>query len=447
MPAANELPTKRQSDPNIELNLGGLTNLSQTARAALQYERSNYVNGSVTTDPFYASLPAHAANATAGTLLKLEVHSNTSLYTLPPTTSLSRIVYQSRNANGTTVPVSAFVLWPYAPRRAKDGGYAVVAWAHGTSGIVSDCAPSHIRNLWQHFLAPYLLAMQGYVVVGTDYAGLGVSKDANNKTIIHEYLSAPAQAYDVIYSIEAARQAFPQLSHQWVAAGHSQGGGAVWGVAQIQVDEPTSGYLGAVAISPVTNLSRETGPTAPLFPWLMSPGLAAVFPGFQPQDILTPTGQQIINTLFNTNGCSGLLDVILPTTPVVRDGWQQNPYWMEYQKLVGAGNREIAGPLLVLQGENDPFLNFNLTEVVVNETVSQFPKSQLEFVSFPNVSHVPALQASQPTWMHWIKQRFDGVAVPNGHVRSVVQPAVPAAAQQPELNWFLGLATVVFETP
>lgn len=164
--------------------------LSNEVRESLEFEKSNLAQGSVLNNTFYDA-PHEVAETPPGTLLRVEKDVNTAEYLLPPTTALSRFVYQSETLGGSKVPVSAFVLWPYSPRSQPDG-YPVVAWAHGTSGFDANAAPSNHKNLWQHFLAPYQLALQGYVVVGTDYAGLGIKKYASGKTIIHEYLASPS---------------------------------------------------------------------------------------------------------------------------------------------------------------------------------------------------------------------------------------------------------------
>lgn len=146
-----------------------------------------------------------------GSLLRVEASTDTKLYHLPPGIALSRIIYQSLTLFSRRVPVSAAILWPYAPRSDPDGKFQVVAWAHGTSGISPKCAPSNMKNLWQHYLAPFTLVLQGYVVVCTDYSGMGVGVDANGMRIQHEYLCSVSQAHDVFYSVQAAREAFPEL--------------------------------------------------------------------------------------------------------------------------------------------------------------------------------------------------------------------------------------------
>ena len=239
------------SEQKSQANITDVT--ANNIEVGLNFERSNWANGSVADEPFYR-VPRNASGTVPGSLLKVQMNANTSSYTIPPNTALSRILYQSRSLNGSAVPNSAYILWPYSPRVEADGN-PIVGWAHGTSGGFGDCAPSHIRNLWYQFSAPHTLALQGYVVVAPDYVGLGVDHDANDNYIRHPYFANPAAANDLIYAVQAAQTAFPGLSKRFVTMGHSQGGGAAWAVAQRQTTEPVEGYLGTIAGSPVTSVS------------------------------------------------------------------------------------------------------------------------------------------------------------------------------------------------
>ena len=111
---------------------------------ALQYEQSNYAGGSVRTDSFY-TVPANSGTATAGSVFKVEEHVNLSTYTVAPNIAMSRFLYQTENFNGTAIPASAFVLWPYAPRLFDMTGDKIptLGWAHGTSGWCAECAPRY----------------------------------------------------------------------------------------------------------------------------------------------------------------------------------------------------------------------------------------------------------------------------------------------------------------
>ena len=112
----------------------------------------------------------------------------------------------------------------------------------------AECAPSNIKDLWHYFQAPYQLALNEYVVLATDYAGLGVGADGNGKPIVHEYLTRPAQANDVAFYIQAARAAFPEFSEEFIVIGSSLGRGGAWAFAQRMAIEPMAGYLGTIAV-------------------------------------------------------------------------------------------------------------------------------------------------------------------------------------------------------
>ncbi len=120
---------------------------------------------------------------------------------------MTRFIYQSENLTDSPVPASAFILWPYSPKSQAEG-YAVIAWAHGTSVSSVNSAPSNHKTLWQHFLTPFQLAAQGYVVVGTDYAGLGVHKYESGESLVHQYPASPSHANDAVYAVQAAQRPF-----------------------------------------------------------------------------------------------------------------------------------------------------------------------------------------------------------------------------------------------
>lgn len=87
---------------------------SSNLAAASSFERSQFANDSVAQGAFYKALSSSGA-ATPGTLLKVEADANASAYNLPPGTAVSRFMYQSEAFDGTPVPASAYVLWPYQP--------------------------------------------------------------------------------------------------------------------------------------------------------------------------------------------------------------------------------------------------------------------------------------------------------------------------------------------
>ena len=421
-----------------------MSRLPQPVLDALDFEKAIRVKDSVLDDPFY-QVPLESSQAAPGTLLKVDKDVDTKPYLIPAGTTLSKIVYQSEKLNGIPVPVSGFILWPYAARSHQDG-YRVVAWAHGTSGANADHAPSNYKNLCQHFLAPYQLALQGYVVIGTDYAGLGVQKDASGASIMHEYLASPSQGNDVVHSVSAARMAFPELSKNFVVVGHSQGGGAAWAVAQRAASNSIPGYLGAIAISPYTNFLNEESIFGPRVAATICGGIASSFPDFNPQDILTPEGEKRISVMSQTGAGVAAAIAIVHKADLVKPDWRTNPYVQKYGALTGNGGKPIQGPLLIIHGEADAINSSGTAKAAVEKTANLFPSAQLESVWLPDVGHAPALGASQRLWMDWIADRYNGLEVPLGHRTSRLTSPRPSTTYHKDQNWYLEAASQFYQT-
>ncbi len=245
--------------------------LPETPAEALAHEKADRMPAT----SFYDT-PAPLPPGSAGQRIRSVVVTG---YALPSGVRAIRILYHSRSAGGNDVPASGLVLLP--PGSPPEGGWPVIAWAHGTTGVARVCAPSMMKDLGHgtDWLLPIVRA--GFAVVAADYAGLGTD-------VPHEYTSLDAQASDVINGVKAAQEAVPQLSQRWVVDGHSQGGGAAWFVAQQEAVLHDPNYLGAVSVAGDMNM-----------PWLMrlrgkqlvavlrAYGIKARFPQFHVGDMLT----------------------------------------------------------------------------------------------------------------------------------------------------------------
>ena len=107
-----------------------------------------------------------------------------------------------------------------------EGGWPVLAHAHGTTGIRPECGPSLSTNLWGATVLVTAYLKAGYAVAAADYQGLGAPG-------IHPYLDAKVAGWNVIDSVRALRRARPGIiSDRWVTIGGSQGGGASWAAAE-----------------------------------------------------------------------------------------------------------------------------------------------------------------------------------------------------------------------
>lgn len=160
----------------------------------------------------------------------------------------ARVLYRSTNGDtGAPTVVSGSVYVPKTP--APEGGWPVVAFGHGTTGIDEPCAPSLSPSLLNMGSWVVGLIKKGYAVAFTDYQGLGAPG-------VHPYTDAKTEGLNVIDSVRALRHTFPDVSNRWAAFGGSQGGGAVWAAdEQAATYAPELALVGAVAMSPAADVS------------------------------------------------------------------------------------------------------------------------------------------------------------------------------------------------
>src|SRR5690606_9342209 len=82
--------------------------------------------------------------------------------------SVWRILYHSESLQGDDIAVSGVIVVPGGD--APEGGRDVLTWAHGTTGIADQCAPSKdIDNNGLALAVPFV--ERNMVVVATDYEG------------------------------------------------------------------------------------------------------------------------------------------------------------------------------------------------------------------------------------------------------------------------------------
>lgn len=407
-----------------QLELGNLTEeLGGMLETIINFDRSQLVNGGPSQDDFY-NLPPLTEDeipTAPGKLIKLQEVTNPLPYVIPSKTAISRFIYSSTNLNGTLLPASAYVLWPYQARKincAKDQAAKapVVLWTHGTSGFYPSGGPSTHRALFYGDFMPFALAQAGYIVVAADYAGLGVGKSWDGSTIPHQYLAAHAGAFDALNALKAAHEAFPdRLTSDYVVVGHSQGGAVAWGVSEVLAEDNTAyndlkgGHLGTVTFAPgqVWPAYYQT-----LVPWI-GKALNSIYPDFTLSDWMTPIGVARTELLDQVEGGQLVSQYLFQDAAAnIRPDWNESWYKDAYQKLTNLGNHAWKGPMLLLQGTVDPGVNYNTTKDTFERACKSYP-GDLEFVTVPGAGHFPVMDASRLTWLKWIEDRFSGKKVAN----------------------------------
>ncbi|MEE2031868.1 lipase family protein [Rhodococcus sp. CC-R104] len=217
---------------------------------------------------------------------------------VPGAASTQKFTYRTQWRSGESTTATGVLFVP--PGASPAGGRPVVAWAHGTTGLADECAPS--RNprtsrdteYLDHWLA------QGYAVVAADYPGLGSEG-------LHRYLDGQSAANSIVDSVRAARAVEPALSDRWVVIGQSQGGHAALHTAHLaHVRAPELNFRGTVTTGAPSNLELLYPLGFPGFPDLGLDGLTAfsayIFAGLRTSNpsldvdsYLTDVGREVVD--------------------------------------------------------------------------------------------------------------------------------------------------------
>ena len=373
----------------------------QTLAQAIEAEKRNEMPPT----GFYDQ-PVALEAGRAGALLARE---SVTGYALPPGTGATRILYQSLQG-GKDAVISGVVLTPAGTPPA--GGWPVIAWAHGTSGMARQCAPSAMKDVYYGAKGLTDMLAAGFAIVATDYYGLGAPG-------AHPYMNKADHAEDIINALPAAQAAVPALGKKWVVSGHSQGGLAAWGVAEALRVKPDENYLGAVSIAAATHLGwfldhPEATKGAGFYLGWHAYGVAQRYPGdFKPADMLSQTGQSHYKDI-TENGClyyAALTYAGVEAPQMLKPEWRENGPVRKFFLENSAGETPIAGPILVIAGEGDNAVPVEATRDAVKKACALKP--ELEYRSFAGLDHLAAMTKTTSVQIDWIKDRFAGKAAPS----------------------------------
>ncbi|WP_194838667.1 alpha/beta fold hydrolase [Nocardia sp. XZ_19_369] len=222
----------------------------------------------------------------------------------------SVVEYWMRASDGTPRQVSGALFVPQGTPPA--GGWPVVAYDHGTSGLGAGCGgqsepaghPYQEIRSKEDQLIQRLLG-QGFAVVAPDYLGLG-----RFDTGPHPYLEIASEATATIDLLRAARTTHPELSRTWAVLGVSQGGQAALGTGHLQATyAPDLDFRGTIAIDPESDVEKVlplAGPDIPavrggdgamsFFVSILA-GLRAARPDVHVDQYLTPQGREVLDSV------------------------------------------------------------------------------------------------------------------------------------------------------
>lgn len=333
--------------------------------------------------------------------------------------STYRVLYRSTGLNRRPVFVSGVVIVPQgAP---PPGGRAIVAWAHPTSGIVARCAPSLAIFLFQQIQGLRSMIARGFVVVATDYPGLGTPGP-------HPYLVGESEGRAVIDIVRAARS-LPRVGEgkDFIVWGHSQGGqAALFAGMMASVYAPELKLLGVAAAAPATDLANlmsddinsiggKNITAMTLWSWHRVYGAAI-------DNVVDPRAMPAIDRL--AQECiEGPFDLIVRQRTgrpldqyflMVQDPTKAEP-WRSLleQNSTGVLSPEI--PIFLAQGTSDQIIQPALTQAYMDRLCKA--GSKVRMIMLPGIGHGRAAQASTMAAVNWMTDRFARERPPDDCVR------------------------------
>ncbi|KAF7184591.1 hypothetical protein CNMCM7691_005775 [Aspergillus felis] len=395
--ASFELSPNQLKLANLTSDQGAIIN------TITNFDWSQLANGGAHEDDFYnvRGLPRDQWPTEPGKTIKLQEFTDPSPFSIPAKTAMSRIIYSTINAN----------------------------------------APSTHRGLFYADIVPFALAEAGYAVVAPDYAGLGVDVSWDGSHVLHQYSVREAGAHDALNALRAAQESFSErLSSDYVVMGHSQGGSVAWGLSEIlgrndtKFEDIGKGYRGAVLAAPLTDALSFN--SAGFLAWIAK-DLNQIYLSFNLSDWFTPLGVSRIELLNQIEGSQMVTFAMFsPEEVILQPDWHKTWYAKAFEQLANPGKWPFKGPILLVQGTEDPIVLYNMAKATTQDTCKSYP-GDLELLAVPQGSHFAAINAAKQTWLRWIEDQFENRPVDKrGCIESQLDSLLPLEYYQVLSNSF-----------
>ncbi|HQR79572.1 MAG TPA: lipase family protein [Actinomycetota bacterium] len=341
---------------------------------------------------------------------------------------LYRIMYQSTDLQGNAIPVTGLYAVPDGP--APPGGFPLIGFAHGTTGVGRACGMSQAPltpntpgySAWVPHIQP--LVEQGWAVVASDYSGLGAPGPGS-------YLVGPLEGRGVLDSMRAVLTPDARIGSvavndtQLGIYGKSQGGEAALSAMELAATyAPELDIAGGVALAPGFTPALQgildvvagnpTSTSQNMFVMLIAKSFADSYPDLVDlDDVLTDEGKRRV-ALLETNCGTDLADRM---SDVPLNKLLQVPV---DSGLVTALNKAMPGsvplemPALILQGLKDKTILPQFTHAQVMSRCAL--GDTVMYVRYPYDDH-PSLnyqaRETQPSAIDWMQARWAGEPAPD----------------------------------
>jgi pimeloyl-ACP methyl ester carboxylesterase len=388
--------------------------LSANAAPTAASEPATPVAAPEAAEPFYEA-PAEVP-AKPGVLVRSEPYTRG----VPAGARAWRILYTTTLGDYVPALASGIVV---AAFDLPEGPRPVIAWTHGTTGVAAQCAPSAMpRSLDAGGFPESALddvVAEGWVLVATDYAGLGTGGPV-------PFMIGEGQARSALDAVRAARQlADLDLDRRTVVWGHSQGGhAALWTAIVAPHYAPDIDLLGVAAMAPPTDLvalakrlQRSVPGQAALA--LLATAYTEMYPDVVFEEIVRPNATDVARRMASLCvGPESLDELVVATASLQSSGVlaaSPDSGALGERLRENSVTGEIGVPLLVAQGQSDPVIAAAETAAWVAERCAT--GQELEYRTYGGRDHMGLVAADSP-WtaylLGWTRDRFEGKAPASG---------------------------------
>ena len=359
---------------------------------------------------FSLVLPAPAAAQRAGQLISADPVTST-----PAGTQAWRVRYWTADGAGRAVQATGMVIAPREalPQRPRN----VLAWTHGTWGVVSKFSPSASPNFW-NVTAGLDAVRRGYVVVAPDYPGLGGPG-------VHPFLVGTDTGRSVLDAVRSARS-IPGAAAgtRLVVWGESQGGHAALWTGQIARSyAPELQLVGVAAAAPPTNLVenlRQAGNKAVRtfftayigYAWNAHYGAPlTTFGGPQTRGVLTRLARNNCIELNSKPKLGTILGVAALQQQVNTIDLGRVEPWASLARRNSPTTGNIGLPLLIAQNPKDDLVAPAVTRTYARAVCRA--GARVRWIDIAGNGHATSAKDSSAATLDWIADRFSGQRAPS----------------------------------
>jgi hypothetical protein len=346
----------------------------------------------------------------------------------PAGVKLYRIMYQSTDLQGNAIPVTGLYAVPDGP--APAGGYPLIGFAHGTTGVGRACgmsqSPTTPNTPGYSAFVPHIepLVREGWAVVASDYSGLGAPGPSS-------YLVGPLEGRGVLDSMRAVLEPDPSIGSVAINTqelgiyGKSQGGEAALSAMELAPTyAPELDIAGGVSLAPgftpalqgVLNAvaGNPTSTSQNMFVLLIAKSYAENYPDLTNIDaILSEEGKKRLTLLERYCG-TDLADrvVDIPLSRMLNSPVDSG--------LITALDRAMPGriplemPAVIVQGLEDTTILPQFTHAQVMSRCAL--GDTVWYVRYPDDDH-PSInfqaRETQPSVLDWMQARWAGEPAPD----------------------------------